>query len=735
MRELKLRYIIELISNIGQKAAADLKQMQAAEAALKGETQNTNTAIVEQGKAAAQAGKAVRTTATDLKQMQGAEAALKGETQNTNTAIVEQGKAAGQAGKAVRIMAADLDAAKSKAGETARVLHLTSDELDVARRKVDAFLTAMRRAGSDTSMERQAGYMKRLVDSMDTVGRRMAPLMAHGPTALGAFGQGVLKAGDAALAVGAVGAASAWGAGRVLGPALRNFTSLEDAQTALRVALMHKGGKIDPAYAAIAQVANALGIQLPGTPTDYFGAAVALAEQGVAPSAIASGGLKSAAQIGVLLRMNRADAAGTVARIREAFGVRDEELGDVADIVQRHSYAFGVRPEGIREAASYSGSMLSALGLRSKKHLSGILTLQGMAQQAGLGDSQFGTNFAMMLTMLSKGPLLIDEAKRGMKGDVRRKLDAAGIKLDFFDEHGHLKTINGDPFAALVKELEKFETLRRTAGEETASEAAAAMFGQQGVRPAMILGQLGLEGYTAARQKVAEQANIDERILEASRTLAWKLETLSGNVQYLTAVMADGLGKGLKGPTDRAADIAGKLTGWVSEHPAAGSAALLGAAGTAAALGGIGARSGLRMLGMHGAAARVMPALGRAGIWGAATWGGWELGNWLGDMYVDSVRDQMRSRQGVTLSANSMARLGLGPISGASPVQNLLNITAPGIDALAVPIGSKSEIKIGEGRLAIDVHVLDDRVTAIPRVQQPMSLLRIDPGRTNPGGF
>ena len=672
MRELKLRYLIDLVSNIGPKAAADAKAMQQAQAVLKGAITGTNDKFTDQAKLAALAGKNVGTL---------------------------------------------------------------QEIITGATNKFVGLERALQSVGRDSSIERQIGYMRRLADSIDGVERRMSSLASRAMAPLGAVGRGMLKAGDAALAVGAIGGAAAWGAGKVLGPALRNFTSLEDAQTALRVALMRKGGKIDPAYPAIAKVANELGIQLPGTPTDYFSAAVELAGQGVAPSAIAGGALKSAAQMGVLLHMNRADAAHTIARIREAYGAHDDQLGEVSDIVQRHKFAFGVTPEGVREAASYSGSMLATLGLRDMKYLSRVLTLQGMAQQAGLGDSQFGSNFAMMLTMLSKGPLLIEEAKKGMKADVRKRLDEANVKFRFFDDQGHLKTIGGDPIAAIMQELSKFKILREKGGEEAASEAASAMFGQQGVRPAMIMGELGLEGYMAARKKVEEQPNIEERILEASTALSWKMETLSGNVQNLTAVMADGIGKWLKGPADRAANIAGNLTGWASEHPAVGSAALLGAAGTAAALGGIGARSGLRMLGMHGAAARVMPALGRAGIWGAATWGGWELGNWLGDMYVDSVRDQMRSRQGVTLSADSMARLGLGPISGAAPIQNLLNITAPGIDPLAVPIGSKSEIKIGEGRLAIDVHVLDDRVTAIPRVQQPMSLLRIDPGRTNPGGF
>jgi TP901 family phage tail tape measure protein len=231
-------------------------------------------------------------------------------------------------------------------------------------------------------------------------------------------------------------AAGAYGAERVVAPAIRAYANLEEATTDLKVALMHKGGTVDKNFEAISKVAVNLGAKLPGSTKDYMGAATALAENGVSPSAIANGGLASAANMGVLLKMDRGAAAETVAKIREAYSLKDEELPGLADTVQRNKFAFGLSPGGIQVAASYSAPMLHLLGLSGSENLGRILTVEGLAQQSGLGDSKFGTNFGMMLTQLQAGPAAVETAKRGMKGRAREVMDRYGINFDFFDENG-----------------------------------------------------------------------------------------------------------------------------------------------------------------------------------------------------------------------------------------------------------------------------------------------------------
>ena len=67
--------------------------------------------------------------------------------------------------------------------------------------------------------------------------------------------------------------------------------------------------------------------------------------------------------------------------------------------------------------------------------------------------------------------------------------------------------------------------------------------------------------------------------------------------------------------------------------------------------------------------------------------------------------------------------------------QDYLTINAPGVGPQSVPAGRATELKIGEGVLNVRVTVDDNRVTASTSVAQPMSLVRINSGNTNPAGY
>ena len=60
---------------------------------------------------------------------------------------------------------------------------------------------------------------------------------------------------------------------------------------------------------------------------------------------------------------------------------------------------------------------------------------------------------------------------------------------------------------------------------------------------------------------------------------------------------------------------------------------------------------------------------------------------------------------------------------------------APGMAPMAMPAGRQTELKLGEGKLDVNVTVHDDRITAATSMPQPMSLVRINTGNTNPAGY
>ena len=131
----------------------------------------------------------------------------------------------------------------------------------------------------------------------------------------------------------------------------------------------------------------------------------------------------------------------------------------------------------------------------------------------------------------------------------------------------------------------------------------------------------------------------------------------------------------------------------------------------------------------------VVPGLGTAfgGIVGGLL-GGFGGGAAMGALF-DSIWEKKdpAARQ----AALPQAQLGKGFVSGlAVPQLDLLTLTAPGMGASSpLAAGKTTEVKVGEGRLAIDVRVSDDRVLAVPSIIQQPSLVKINAGGTNPGGF
>jgi hypothetical protein len=64
----------------------------------------------------------------------------------------------------------------------------------------------------------------------------------------------------------------------------------------------------------------------------------------------------------------------------------------------------------------------------------------------------------------------------------------------------------------------------------------------------------------------------------------------------------------------------------------------------------------------------------------------------------------------------------------------LLTLTAPSMAEQSLAMGQATKIELGEGKLAIDVRVTDERATANASVTAPMPGIKINAGATNPQG-
>lgn len=786
MRELKLRYFIDLASNIGAKARADAQVLDQAQKVIQGAITGTNNRLT-----------------------------------NWNTLT-------NKATKSTAELQAVLTGATSKFTALDRVIT---------------------RVGSNTSTERQIGYMRRLTASIDQAESRANRLRQ-------ALAKGVERAPEAAAA-----AAGGYYAGkRVVAPFINDYRNLESATTDLRVAMMDSNGKISKDFDAIAAEAKKLGEKLPGGTKDFMLGARALIEQGMPTTAIANGGLRASSNFGALLGMDQYQAATTVAKVREAHGLADDELPKAADLMQRGRYGFGIAPTDYLEVAKYAAPTYNSMKMGGIDKMRELLAIQGLAAQVGLEASSFGTNYSQMLIRTSQIGSRTNRKSAEAK-EVKALMAEHGISMEFFDKSGEWAGNRN-----MVQQLEKLRPL----STEDRLKVSNRLFGVEAGRPALRLADAGIEGYDKALATIDAQASLDSRIEMKMGTFAAKLEALGGTIENVRAQIAKQFGDGSKPVMDNLSSlVSGPMQGFFERNPGAGTAGLLGLGAGGAYLGGRLGGGLLKSLILRGApaAGAVAGGAAEAGAAGGAAsaaaaasgasrmavagkvasrvlkfggplalvGGGLEAVSVLADDKADKPREL--SRVGVTtggalagaaagaalgsvvpvlgtaigaILGGVLGSLGGGAASGAlfdamwakkdpaarqaalgSPVppvepnplappvpgvasgagmwakkdpavrqaalgpvvpqgelnstfmsglgvpkMDLLTLTAPGVGtASPLQAGRTTEVKVGEGRLSVDVRVSDDRVSVVPMVTQQPSLVRIDAGRTNPGSF
>lgn len=422
---------------------------------------------------------------------------------------------------------------------------------------------------------------------------------------------------------------------------IRSYADLESAQADLKIALMAKGGKVSAAYDEIMRQATNLGNKLPGATKDFVAAASALKEQGMTESAITGGGLTASAYFGVLANMDQYQSATTIAKMREAYGLGDNELPEMANLMQKARYAYGILPGDFQAVAQYAAPTYNTLGLTGLKSAKELLAVQGMAAGVGLENTSFGTNFAMMLQRTATIDSHVGGKGKEAK-EVREILNEFGIKMSFFNKQGKFAGVEN-----MFAQLEKLKPL----SDQDRIRVLSKMFGVEASRPASIMIQKGgVAGFRESLAKQESQADMEERIGMKTSTLKSKEEALSGTWENTKASAAKNLGESNKGVLDRVNTILGDtVQPTIEKYPGIGTGAITtaaagaGVATTASALMALraimGTQSGMHMISsipgitaVTNAASRIPVVPKGAGMFGlAASVGGAVLSSVAGE--------------------------------------------------------------------------------------------------------
>ena len=310
---------------------------------------------------------------------------------------------------------------------------------------------------------------------------------------------------------------------------VKKFMEQESASADLKISMMQKDGSFGQ-YEKLDKLAGEWGAALPGNKKDFTEMIRGLKSQGVSDNTIVNGGGLATAQLNTVMGIPIAD--GTFfAKNMEAHGIKEADLLKSADLTQRAYFAAGLNKEDMFQAMSYYAPKANTLGLTGLENQKQIYAVEGLSANKGLEGSSFGTNFSMMLSQLSRGPKLVEEASKGMKSEVKNMMTASGAKFEFFNKDGSMKSLR-DITGTLETEFGK---IKSKFGDQGVMDVADAIFGQEGGRVASILGQGGLDGFDAMIAKMDNQASMQDRINVKTSTLSSTIEQLGGVAENTAA--------------------------------------------------------------------------------------------------------------------------------------------------------------------------------------------------------
>ncbi len=327
---------------------------------------------------------------------------------------------------------------------------------------------------------------------------------------------------------------------------LDSFITLEDARTSLENTLMKSDGSVSGYFKGINDEALKLGDALPGTTADFYQMASTLKSLGVEEKSIVGGALKSAAYLGVVLKIPYEEAATATAKFKEALGIADAELLPFIDDIQRLSH-MGVQVGEMSFAFSKIGATMKGLGMSGLKAARDVEPLIGMLIKSGFSGETVGTNL---------GNIMKDAVS--FKGN--KQLDEMGIDLNFNDAAGNFKGT-----ANMIKELEKLKAIKSDSARLSVIES---IFGKgEASSMANVLIQNGTAGLADFNKKMSEQADLNARVKKSSQTLGNTWEALTGTASNLFAIMGESVAPALKGLTVYLNGATSSMSSFAKEHP------------------------------------------------------------------------------------------------------------------------------------------------------------------------
>lgn len=559
-----------------KQLATEWSQARAQARTLKSELDAMQPALQQQSAALKQAnseltrsGDRYRAAKIALEQMR---AELKATAQPTQAQVealkraqqaAEQARGAWQSAKdAAKGLAADMKQADAAAREKARALQQAEqaaaragDQFRRNREAMRGMREEMQRAGTDT--KKLAEEQKKLEQQLAKTAEQQRKLAALKQ----ARGENMQQRSDYrgqmfdAMAIGAT----------AMVP-IRAFAEAEDSATQLKVAMMGIGGVVSPEFGKVKAMAEELGRTLPGTTAQFQDMARILIQKGLDPKVVLGGAGEATAKLGILTKVSFEEAADGISVFQDSMRVADKDMVAAADQMQR-LYNVGMKISDIKEGFKAMGPALSYVkktGIDAVKELAPLLAI---TDAAGMDAGSAGNAYNKIIRG-SVDKKKVDKANDELKG--------TGVKLNFVDDKGNFAGISN-----MVSELMKIKNL----SDQQRKSVIEKLFGsdKEVAETLDALMKAGNTGIAAMKQKLDQQASLQERIKAQLGTLKNVADATGGSVNAFLVNIGESLAPLAKGVMRAVGTIADGLTMLTGAFPGLTSAITT----TAVVLGGL----------------------------------------------------------------------------------------------------------------------------------------------------
>ena len=326
------------------------------------------------------------------------------------------------------------------------------------------------------------------------------------------------------------------------------FMEIEDAQTGVTMASLREGGVAAQGLAALHKEAKSLGDLLPGTTADFERMADLMIRRGIEIQDISGGALRAASYLGLVIKEPYEKTAVWVSELKNSMNIASKDLVNFMDTYQRAVF-MGANPEEMQFAFSRSAGILKPTHIQGLQAAKEITPIFALLSKQGYQGERMGTGFANIITGVMNHEKL---------AKANAELAKYGEQLSFVDNAGNFAGIPN-----LIIQLDKLKSLNQTAK----MSVMTALLGTGGdEKIALTLIEEGIEGYNKQVDAMARQANLQQKITEALKTLRNVWEAFTGTLRNALAIIGGSMAPTLKYWADKLNNLAARLGNFAEKH-------------------------------------------------------------------------------------------------------------------------------------------------------------------------